>query len=199
MFALINYVLSGFLDVEYNSLILDTNKTMKIKGIILTALMLMVSTIASAQLWVGYKSDSVRIAEYRQDIGLDYSMPDYSVTTIDEKKIGSRLANILRYYEEVNDQNMIRRKMATILVEQNEAFEYSYFEIKKQKLMKIEKSADDITIIYRLWLDKNPANLKQVDIQYHFKDGVSESNTVNELFSHMSHYAQVREQLNNMQ
>ena len=153
----------------------------------------------SAQLWVGYKSDSVKIAEYREKIGLDYSMPDYSVTTIDEKKIGSRLANILRYYEEVNDQNMIRRKMATILVEQNEAFEYSYFEIKKQKLMKIEKSADDITIIYRLWLDKNPANLKQVDIQYHFKDGVSESNTVNELFSHMSHYAQVREQLNNMQ
>ena len=63
--------------------------------------------------------------------------------------------------------------------------------------MKIEKSADDITIVYRLWLDKNPAKLKQVDILYHFKDGVSESNTVNEMFSHMSHYAQAREQLDN--
>ena len=62
--------------------------------------------------------------------------------------------------------------------------------------MKIEKSADEITVVYKLWLDKNPANLKQVDIQYHFKDGVSESNAVNEMFSHMSHYAQVREQLN---
>lgn len=124
-------------------------------------------------------------------------MPDYSVTTIDEKKIGSCLANILRYYEEASHQNMIRRKIAAILIEQNEAFEYSYFEIKKQKLMKIEKSADDITIVYRLWLDKNPANLKQVDILYHFKDGVSESNTVNEMFSHMSHYAQAREQLDN--
>ena len=39
-------------------------------------------------------------------------------------------------------------------------------------------------------------NLKQVDIQYHFKDGVSESNTVNEMFSHMSYYVQAREQLN---
>ena len=103
---------------------------MKIKGII-TILMLMVSMIASAQIWVGYKSDSVKTAEYRKNIALDYSMPDYSVTSIDEKKIGSRLAN-----------------------------------------------------------------LKQVDIQYHFKDGVSESNTVNEMFSYMSHYAQVREQLN---
>ena len=158
--------------------------------------MLMVSMIASAQIWVGYKSDSVKTAEYREKIALDYSMPDYSVTTIDEKKIGSRLANILRYYEEANDQNMYRRKIAAILAEQNEAFEYSSPEFIKQKLVKIEKSADEITVVYKLWLDKNPANLKQVDIQYHFKDGVSESNTVNEMFSHMSHYAQVREQLN---
>ena len=41
--------------------------------------MLMVSMIAS-QLWVGYKSDSAKVAEYREKIGLDYSMPDYSVT-----------------------------------------------------------------------------------------------------------------------
>ena len=79
--------------------------------------MLMVSMIASAQIWVGYKSDSVRIAEYREKIGLDYSLPDYTVTSIDEKKIGSHLANILRYYEEVNDQNMYKRKIATILAE----------------------------------------------------------------------------------
>lgn len=158
--------------------------------------MLMVSMIASAQIWTGYKSDSVRLAEYREQIALDYSMPDYSVTTIDEKKIGSRLANILRYYEEANHQNMFSRKISTILAEQNEAFEYAYPEIIKQKLMRIEKSADDITIVYRLWLEKNLVNLKQVDIQYHFKDGVSESNTVNEMFSQMSHYAQVREQLN---
>ena len=168
---------------------------MKIKGII-TLLMLMVSMIASAQIWVGYKSDSVKTAEYRKNIALDYSMPDYSVTSIDEKKIGSHLANILRYYEEVNHQNMYRRKIATILAEQNETFEYACPEFIKQKLVKIEKSADEITVVYKLWLDKNPANVKQVDIQYHFKDGVSESNTVNEMFSHMSHYAQVREQLN---
>ena len=162
--------------------------------------MLMVSMIASAQIWVGYKSDSVRIAEYRKNIALDYSMPDYSVTSIDEKKIGSRLANILRYYEEINhqninNQNLFRRKIAAILVEQNEAFEYSSPEFKKQKLVKIEKSADEITVVYKLWLDKNSANLKQIDIKYHFKDGVSESNTVNELFSHMSRYAKAREQL----
>ena len=85
----------------------------------------MVSMIASAQIWVGYKSDSAKVAEYREKIGLDYSLPDYSVTSIDEKKISHHLANILRYYEEVNHQNMYRRKIATILAEQNEAFEYA--------------------------------------------------------------------------
>lgn len=62
---------------------------MRKKGII-TILMLMVSMIASAQIWVGYKSDSVKIMEYREKIGLDYSMPDYSVTSIDEKKITTK-------------------------------------------------------------------------------------------------------------
>ena len=140
---------------------------------------------------------SDRMAEYREAIGLDMSMPDYSVTSIDEKKIGSRLANILRYYEEVNLQNVFSRKITKILAEQNEAFEYSYLEIKKQKLMKIEKSADEITIIYKLWLDKNSANIKQTEIKYHFIDGVSESDTINEMFSQMSRYVKAREQLNN--
>lgn len=166
-----------------------------IRNILLLAFLSVLPLDMSAQLWVGYKSDSVRIAEYRQNIGLDYSMPDYSVTSIDEKKIGSHLANILRYYEEVNDQNMFRQKISRILSEQNDAFEYSYPEVKKQKLMKIEKSADEITVIYKLWFDKNSSNLKQTEIKYHFKDGVSESNTVNEMFSHMSHYAQARGRL----
>ena len=151
----------------------------------------------SAQIRTGVLSDSAKIAEYREQIALDYSMPDYSVTTIDEKKIGSHLANILRYYEEANHQNMFSRKISTILAEQNEAFEYAYPEIIKQKLMKIEKSADEITVVYKLWLDKNPTNIKQTEIKYHFKDGVSESETVNEMFSHMSRYVKAREQLNN--
>ena len=156
----------------------------------------MVSMIASAQIWVGYKSDSVRIAEYREKIGLDYSMSDYSVTSIDEKKIGSRLANLLHFYEEVKNQGSYSRWVEAILGEQIEELEHVYPEVKKQKLVKVYKTANEITIIYKLWLDKNPANIKQTEIKYHFKDGVSESYTVNDMFSHMSHYVKAREQLN---
>ena len=139
--------------------------------------------------------DSARQAAYREKIGLDYSMPDYSVTSIDEKKMGARLANLLRFYEEVKEQGMYTRLVIIILGEQNEEFEH-YIEVKKWKLMKVAKSANEITIIYRLWLNKNPKNIKQADVSFHFKDGISESLTVNEMFSNMSHYVQAREQLN---
>lgn len=71
------------------------------------------------------------------------------------------------------------------------------FEVKKQNLIKVEKVANEIIIIYRLWLNKNPKKIKQADVSFHFKDGVSESQTVNEMFSNMSRYVRAREQLNN--
>ena len=139
--------------------------------------------------------DSIQKAEYKEKIGLDYSMPDYSVTSIDEKKMGSRLANLLRFYEEVKGQSIYSRMANTILSEQNEEFEHVYIELKKQKLLKVEKVANEITITYRLWFNKNPKNIKQTDVSFHFKDGISESQTVNEMFSNMSHYVQTRELL----
>ena len=167
-----------------------------IRTLLILALLSVLPLEMPAQIWVGYKSDSVKVAEYREKIGLDYSMPDYSVTSIDEGKMGSRLANLLRFYEEVKNQGSYSRWIGTILGEQNEALEHSYVEVKMQKLVKAYKSGNENTIIYKLWLDKNPANLKQTEISYHFKDGVSESSSVNEMFSHMSHYVQAREQLN---
>ena len=140
--------------------------------------------------------DSARQAEYREKIGLDYSMPDYSVVSIDENKMGARLANLLRFYEEVKEQSIYSRMLNKILGEQNEEFENYYIEVKKQKLIKVEKVADEITISYKLWLYKNSKNIKQADVSFHFKDGISESQTVNEMFSNMSHYVQAREQLN---
>ena len=46
------------------------------------------------------QKDSLYRQEVREMIALDNSMPDYSVKKIDESKIGSRLAYILRYLEE---------------------------------------------------------------------------------------------------
>lgn len=45
-------------------------------------------------------------------------------------------------------------------------------------------------------IQKNAANMKQANISFHFVDGVSESDKVNEMFSYISHYIQAREQIN---
>ena len=48
----------------------------------------------------------------------------------------------------------------------------------------------------KVWSDKNSKDVKQVDLTFHFNDGVSESQSTNELFSYMSRYVQAREKLN---
>ena len=50
-------------------------------------------------------------------------------------------------------------------------------------------------MIYLLDTENNPANVKQADLTIHFNDGVSESQSANELFTYMSRYVQARENL----
>lgn len=162
---------------------------------IITALMLMVSMGMDAQIKVGYQTDSAKIAEYHEAIGLDMNMPDYSIKKIDESKIGHRLANILRYLEDNIDQGQYNHWMASVYREQNESHKNVYFVIKKIKLQSITKSGNDIDICYKIWPDENPVQIKQAVISLHFKDVVSESKATNEMFSNISHYVQTREKL----
>lgn len=56
---------------------------------------------------------------------------------------------------------------------------------------------NEISVKYKIWLGENPKKIKQTFVSFHFIDGVSESKTVNEMFSYMSRYVQAREQLKN--
>ena len=64
------------------------------------------------------------------------------------------------------------------------------------KFLSAKKSGNEIAILMKVWPDKNTRNVKQVDLTIHFNNGVSESQTANELFSYMSRYVQARETLN---
>ena len=140
--------------------------------------------------------DSAKIAEYRAKLALDYSMPDYSVKKIDESKMGSHLANILRYFEENARNGIFSPWLGTILSEKDESFKYIHIELKKLKLQKVSKTGNEITIIYNAVL-LSPVELpSQADLTFHFMDGVSESKAVNEMFSYISRYVTAREQLN---
>lgn len=63
---------------------------MKIKGMIITALMLLLSTTLTAQ----SLQPSDRMSAYREAIGLDMTVPDFETKKIDAKVMGTRLAGI---------------------------------------------------------------------------------------------------------
>ena len=164
--------------------------------LLITILLLLGATGISAQTSAKPSLDSVKIAEYREKLSLDYSMPDYSVKKIDENKMGTHLANILRYFEENGTRGTLTSWLSSILSEKDEAFKNRYIELKKLKLQKVSKTGNEITIIYNASLQA-PAGLpSQVDLTFHFLDSVSESKPVNEMFSYISRYVIAREQIN---
>ena len=140
-------------------------------------------------------SDEAR-KEIREKIGLDMSVSDFEVKKIDDKKMGTRLANLLRYLEENYSQGSYSRWITSVLREQNEEFENVYPEVTKIKLESASKAGNEIIVKYKILLGENPKIIKQTFVTFYFMDGVSESKTVNDMFSYMSRYVQAREQLN---
>jgi len=173
----------------------EMKMTMRIRMII-TALMLMVSMGMDAQIKVGYQTDSAKIAEYRERIGIDMTVPDFETKKIDAKVMGTRLAGILEYMLENYRQGTYSRQIAQTLGEQVEELKQVYFNVKKMKFVSATKKGNDLTILMKVWPGKNVRDVKQVDLTIHLFDGVSESQSANELLSNMSHYIQAKEQLN---
>lgn len=166
---------------------------MRLKGMI-KILMLMACLTGFGQS-LPAQTDSVKRAEMREKIGLDLSVPDFETKRIDAKVMGERLAGILAYLMQNYHQTVYDRKLGLIASEQNEATENVYFQIKKLKFINAVKKGNDIIILLRADLHTNPANIKQTDITFHFTNGLSESEQVNELFAYICHYVKAREAL----
>ena len=124
--------------------------------------------------------DSIRMAKYKDMIGLDLTVPDFETKKIDAKVMGIQLAGILEYLMENYEQGIYDRKLGSIACEQNEALENAYIQIKKLKFVNAVKKGNEITILMRADIQKNMANIKQTDITFHFFDGLSKSDKVNE-------------------
>lgn len=143
------------------------------------------------------QTDSMRQEKFRTEIGFDMSVPDFDTKTIDAKVLGSRLAGILDYMMENYHQPTYSRKICQILKEQVELLDHAEFELKKIQFVSATKSGDEITLFYTAWPEKNVAKVEQTELVFQFKNGVSNSQLTNELFSMMSRYVHRREELKN--
>ena len=163
------------------------------KQILLTILFLLTLVNLSAQIkWMTpEKTQEEKTEEIRQTIGLDYSMPDYSVTTIDAQVMGTHLAQLVEYFCANYNQNLYDNALSLILEQQINGLKYP--SIKDLRFKKATKKDNEITMIFDTFLDPNNLNLKRVPLTFTFVDGVSDSKNVNDLFMYMTRYVNVRE------
>ena len=156
-----------------------------IKRFILVTLLMLVAIGISAQA-TGHDEDSKTI-EYRQKIGIDYSLPDFDTNKIDGKVIGTRLAKILQKLQNnAIIDNTWSNRIILLCSEQNEKFRFSTLE--RFNVKRISKSGNVITILFHVKFHEKINGTKHHDIPVFFNQGVSESKVVNEVFSDMSRY-----------
>ena len=158
--------------------------TMRIRMII-TTLLLMATVVVSAQ---GLKTnvDEDRKAEICKTLALDYSMPDYSISKVNPKLIGQRLADILNKFQEMTQSQTNLGTLSVIQANQIEGMVYCA--VKKVKLNKVQKQGDTITITYDTELVQNAMNLKKAQLVFAFVDGVSDDQRTNDFFMNICRY-----------
>lgn len=160
------------------------------KRLILMSLLTMATSHAVAVEISDNRSPSIvndtRKDDVRKKIGLDYSMPDYQTSRIDEKVIGKRLVQILQCLSKNYKDYPYNGFLTRILSEQEPMLQYAF--IKKMKILGIRKSGNEITVRIKLNIKKNSTGITNPDIILSFVDGVSESTCTNDLFCYITRY-----------
>lgn len=148
--------------------------------------MLVSFTSISAQSAAELTKEQQYKASVRQQLALDYSMPDYSTSSINAKVMGPRLAKMLEYIRDNYQQFSILNALSMIQSSQVEGLNYGM--VKMMKLKSVTKQGNVIRIVYKTTLEPNNLNLKSSQLTLSFIDGVSEDKTVNDFFCNISRY-----------
>ena len=128
--------------------------------------------------------------ELRQQIGLDYSMPDYEVGKIDEKKLGPHLAKLLRFMEDNFRDIKHNRMLSKIQANQDETMRYGV--IRGLKVKKVKKKGGRIDIIISTEVSLS-CGLVRGSMTITFEDGLSQDDTANALFRDFSRFVKMKE------
>ena len=159
------------------------------KDLLFTLLLLLGATTLYAQklpVKTAEELDAKYKAEMKEKLAIDYSMPDYTTKKVDANVMGEHMATMVNTFLERCTQMSYQRPLNKIIGEQVESLKYSDYGIQKMKFVKATKIGNEVTLLFKVWFGKNANGIKQTDMSIRFIDGVSESNTVNELFCYIS-------------
>lgn len=153
------------------------------KKIILISLLVLGTFSVEAQT---VQMDAEKRAEYRECIGLDYSMPDYSTSRVNPKVMGARLAKIL---DKILDMSKVEGNLSRLAVMQARQIDgMQYCIIKKIQLKEVTKCGNEITIVFNTTLEPNAKHIKKALLTFKFDDGVSDDVAANDYFCSLCRY-----------
>lgn len=154
------------------------------KKLLLITLLMVFTLNISAQ--TTQQCEDARTVELRQELGIDYSMPDFSTSKIDGKVIGERLAKMLQQLQSKYNDCVLNQSLSLIQCEQIENLNYAM--VEKLNITKISKVDDVIYIEAKTKLSNNTAKVKNAKLTFVFDKGVSESTSVNDFFKNLARY-----------
>ena len=148
------------------------------------AIILLALSALTLQAQSNSQQEDPQVLFLRNRIGIDYSIPDFSTKRIDASIIGDHLADMLALLQADYKENAYYRRLISILRDNQDFLKTP--EIKKFVITEITKQDDLITVKTRYTLTKNSEGIKTIDIPFVFDKGVSDSFSVNSLFSALS-------------
>lgn len=154
----------------------------------LIIILLMSVSVFSTYAQTVTQQEDPKVTEMRQQIGIDYSMPDFKTKKIDGAIIGTHLAGMLNLLQKYYNDGTYNWKLAAIVKEQKGMD--SQVSIDKLKITEISKVGDIISVKINTKLSKNSEGIKSTDIIVEFVKGISSSQAANSLFSYLSRYVQ---------
>ena len=163
------------------------------KKLLFTSVLLMATLTAAAQFRYRYTTYEQQKEQQKQairdQINLDYTVPDYNVPRPDANVMGWRLAKMLLYLEDNFTQWQHNRRLSMIRNVQMGEVSVSYHAIDKIKVLNVQKQDSVITIKINTFSkgEKKKDNVNY-DITISFTNSLSADETVNSLFSDIGCY-----------
>ena len=155
----------------------------KLTRVIIVALLSILPSIGFAQANTDSEEYKTRV---RNTLQLDYSMPDYSTSSINAEVMGERLAMIVKKTLEMcqNQSNL-----GSLSVIQSRSIDgLPYCTVTNVKFAKASKQGNVITMYFNTNLAENVKKIKKSQLVFQFVDGVSEDVATNDYFLNICRY-----------
>ena len=139
----------------------------------------------SEQKWTGKETKE---EVWRKKIDLDMAVPDFNTKKIDQKVMGWKLAKMIDFIQRTYTQGSYNRVWSSIRYEQTEDPRIRFANVDQLEFVSAEKNDSIITLKWKTITKLDKKEKVYNDIVMTFVNGVSDSETVNNLFSDIARY-----------